>query len=85
MKKNTVYIYFFPPYISVLKKITIFPIITKRCGSLDKHAQLTKNGVTRLMNIIHGNRTVCPRCLDPFYIVSYLIKWVNTSWTHSKV
>ena len=28
--------------------------------------------------------TVCPRSSDPFYIVSYYIKWVTTSWTYSK-
>ena len=27
--------------------------------------------------------TVCPRSLDLFYIVSYNIKWVKTSWTYS--
>ena len=27
--------------------------------------------------------TMCPRSSDPFYIVSYYIKWVITSWTHS--
>ena len=27
--------------------------------------------------------TVCPRSSDPFYIVSYYIKWVTTSWTYS--
>ena len=27
--------------------------------------------------------TVCPRSSDPFYIVSYNIKWVTTSWTFS--
>ena len=26
---------------------------------------------------------VCPRSSDPFYIVSYFIKWVTTSWTDS--
>ena len=25
--------------------------------------------------------TVCPGSSDPFYIVSYYIKWVITSWT----
>ena len=25
--------------------------------------------------------TVSPRSSDPFYIVSYYIKWVTTSWT----
>ena len=29
--------------------------------------------------------TVCPGSSDPFYIVSDYIKWVTTSWTHSKV
>ena len=29
--------------------------------------------------------TVCPRSSDPFYIVSYYIKWVTTSWTYSIV
>ena len=24
--------------------------------------------------------TICPRSSDPFYIVSYCIKWVTTSW-----
>ena len=28
--------------------------------------------------------TVCPRSSDPFYIISYYIKWVTTSWTNSK-
>ena len=28
--------------------------------------------------------TVSPRSNDPFYIVTYCIKWVSTSWTHSK-
>ena len=27
--------------------------------------------------------TVRPKSSDPFYIVSYYIKWVTTSWTHS--
>ena len=27
--------------------------------------------------------TVCPGSSDPFYIVSYYIKRVTTSWTHS--
>ena len=26
---------------------------------------------------------MCPGSGDPFYIVSYHIKWVTTSWTHS--
>ena len=27
--------------------------------------------------------TVCPGSSDPFYIVTYYIKWVTTSTTHS--
>ena len=27
--------------------------------------------------------TVCPEISDPFYTVSYYIKWVTTSWTYS--
>ena len=26
--------------------------------------------------------TICPGSSDPFYIVSYYINWVTTSWTH---
>ena len=26
--------------------------------------------------------TICPGSSDQFYIVSYCIKWVTTSWTH---
>ena len=28
--------------------------------------------------------TASPRSSDPFYIVTYYIKWVTTSWTYSK-
>ena len=27
--------------------------------------------------------TLCPRSVDPFYIVLYYIKWVKTFWTDS--
>ena len=30
-----------------------------------------------------NNLTICLRSSDPFYIVSYYIIWVTTSWTHS--
>ena len=42
-----------------------------------------------LYQILHLNRepiykyTVCPRSSDPFYVVSYYIKQVITSWTYS--
>ena len=31
-------------------------------------------------NLIH---TVCPRSSYPFYIVTYCLKWITTSWTYS--
>ena len=33
----------------------------------------------------NGNTTVCPGSSDPFHIVTYYMKWVTTSWTHSMV
>ena len=27
--------------------------------------------------------TVCPGSSDPFYMVTYYLKWVTTSWTYS--
>ena len=47
------------------------------------HVSQTK---TAQMNIFRKERvrgTVCPRSCDPFYIITYYIKWVTTSWTHS--
>ena len=35
------------------------------------------------LNTILTPYTICPRSSDSFYIVSYYIKWVTTSWTHS--
>ena len=26
---------------------------------------------------------VCPKSSDPFFVVTYYIKWVTTSWTYS--
>ena len=37
----------------------------------------------RIFNECTTVSTVCPRSSDPFYIVSYYIKWVTTSWTYS--
>ena len=33
--------------------------------------------------VIHKFIAVCPRSSDPFYIASYYIKRVTTSWTYS--
>ena len=29
--------------------------------------------------------TICPRSSNPFYLVTYNVKWVTTSWTNSIV
>ena len=29
--------------------------------------------------------TICPGSSYPFYIVTYYIEWVTTSWTHSRL
>ena len=41
-----------------------------------------KKKVKPLKNHINS---VCPGSSDPFYIVTYYIKWVTTSWTHSSL
>ena len=28
---------------------------------------------------------MCPRSSDPFYVVTYSIKWVTTTWTYSTI
>ena len=33
-------------------------------------------------NTVNYISIVCPGSSDPFYIVTYYIKWGNTSWTH---
>ena len=33
--------------------------------------------------LLSEQNNVRPRSLDPFYIVTYCIKWVKTSWTDS--
>ena len=35
------------------------------------------------MKIEHMQCNVCPRRLDPIYVVIYYIKWAKTSWTDS--
>ena len=36
-----------------------------------------------LSTVLYLLSTVCPISSDPFYKISYYIKWVTTSWTHS--
>ena len=33
--------------------------------------------------ITEMHNTICPGSSDPFYILTYYIKWVTTSWTYS--
>ena len=42
------------------------------------------NIVLIFFNLLNNN-TICPRILDPLFIVSYYIKWVKTAWTCSGV
>ena len=37
------------------------------------------------MGVYFCSNTVCPGSSYPFYIVTYYIKWVTTSWTHSTI
>ena len=40
-------------------------------------------GAKQFTNKETDKHTICPRSSDPFYIVTYYMKWVTTSWTHS--
>ena len=40
------------------------------------------NIVSSVLGSIMALVTVCPRSLDPIYLVTYCIKWVKTSWTY---
>ena len=44
---------------------------------------IVNNKRTFAAELLASDNTVCPRSSDTFYIVSYYIKWVTTSWTHS--
>ena len=52
------------------------PWLSKRQTALQRSFTKTKGA---------GNVIVCPRSSDPFYIVTYYIKWVTSSGTHNKV
>ena len=69
----------------ILDAITIFTIYLYACLigyfplwlSVRLHLTLSSS-----VSLLH---TVCPGSSDPFYIVTYYIKWVTTSWTDSIV
>ena len=51
-----------------------------------------KKGKTKLIihylqmcECVFENITICPGSLDLFYIVTYQMKWVKTTWTYSSV
>ena len=46
--------------------------------------ELNLNWLIRHILNVH-KYTVCPKSSDPLYIVTYCIKWVTTSWTHSSI
>ena len=51
-----------------------------------QHYTLVKDGWLYIriqtLNFRQDTHTVCPRSSDPFYIVTFSIKWVTTSWTY---
>ena len=61
---------------------------------MDPDSKLLKyhvNDVASLLEVIclkkktiYEYNTVCPRSSDPFYIVTYYIKWATSSWTYGK-
>ena len=44
---------------------------------------LNSNALLNNFRLHELDCTVCPRSSDPFYVVTYYIKWVTTSWTYS--
>ena len=51
--------------------------ITKKTKTLEMY------NLSFHFHFISQSYTVCPGSSDPLYIVTYYIKWVTTSWTHS--
>ena len=70
-------------FLPVIKKLTLIILIFIRIEFLEQNRTFFFN-----VNFQPHRRrdsttgfpcTVCPRSSDPFYIVTYCIKWVNTS------
>ena len=54
------------------------------CGCrMQGSKQIRYDSLQSLFRGLPNPSTVCPRSLDPFYIVIYYIKGVQTSWTYS--
>ena len=58
---------------SLFRRFVILPVCKFRCFEFYIYA------ICRFVL----NSAICPRSLDPFYIVSFYIKWVKTSWTYT--
>ena len=66
-----------------------YPCIRERKRENESEIELSPSCCT--MSIIQCRNTVfnlktttvCPGSSDPFYIVSYYVKWATTSWTYS--
>jgi len=74
--------------VKVLRKISLFGMDDcSRSKQMPKTDQITRDYSTYTYapssELPSNLSTICPRSSDPFYIVSYYIKWVTTSWTHS--
>ena len=59
--------------------------IQARCEEMCPDKELRMRSREGLLHKFEKVPTVCPRSSDPFYIVSYFIKWDNISWTYSTV
>ena len=84
-------------YFSVLRKANFFSfykIFSGLVGSrtVRQGEQYSSNRFCRQSTLRPGTyqshtiirHTVCPGSSDPFYIVTYYIKWVTTSWIYSR-
>ena len=60
----------------------MFPCVKKIQG-VQNEVNLKLRTCTSLREYKAKIYTVCSKSLDPFYIVTYYIKWVKTSWTYS--
>ena len=50
---------------------------------LEAALQLKIGQTVCVLTLVSPTHIVCSRSLDPFYIVTYYIKWVKTSWIDS--
>ena len=58
-------------------------VIHKDCISRKQLEKQAQNGSCIICTLYIYACNMCPRSSDPFYIVTYYMKWVTTSWTNS--